>query len=174
MPTTLTASKAKIDSTLIGSYNVNDLRKTLYFQNNNGVYSFRGSMSGAPIFSGLATDEIYLIQAECKARKGDISGAMTDLNAILIKRWRNNTFVPYSAATPAEALNKVLEERRKELVFRCIRFSDIKRLNKDGANIIIRRKLNGVEYVLQPNSKRYALEIPQDVIEITGMAQNER
>jgi hypothetical protein len=53
-----------------------------------------------------------------------------------------------------------------------LRWMDLKRLNKIGANITITRTLNGKTYTLVPNSPRYAIELPPVVIGLTGMPQN--
>jgi hypothetical protein len=169
-------SRAKIDSSLYQSYSTNDLRKQLYFKNNNnGSYAFKGSYDGTSLlFSGVAVDEVYLIRAECLARTGNTTAALNDLNTVLEKRWKKGTFIPFTASTPGEALTLILTERRKELLFRGLRWSDIKRLNKEGASITLKRILNGQSFTLQPNDPRYALPIPEDIIELTGMPQNAR
>ena len=109
-------------------------------------------------------------------RLGSINAAMDDLNALIIKRWKNNgTFVPFTAATANEALAKVLKERRKELIFRGLRWTDLRRLNKDPRfAITLTRNLNGVVYTLPPNDDRYTLPIPDQEIKISGIAQNPR
>ena len=172
----LYSSNARIDSNLYNSYGLNDLRRTLFFKsNNNGSYAFKGSYEGGDnLFSGLATDEIYLIRAECKARTGDKVAAMSDLNTLLAKRYKAGLFVPLTAVDAATALSIILNERRKELFFRCLRWADIKRLNKEGANITLQRNINGQLYTLPPNDPRYALPIPEDIINLSGMQQNPR
>lgn len=168
----------KIDSTLIRSYADNDLRKTLYFkENSDGSYSFRGSycQSGSRLFQGIATDELYLIQAECLARSEKISESMEVLNKLLATRWRSGTFIAFTAENKEEALTIILSERRKELVMRNLRWMDLKRLNKETDHqITIRRMLNKKEYILKPNDPRYALPLPQYIIDLTGMRQNPR
>lgn len=179
---TLNPSIAKVDSILYKSYDSNDLRRTIFFRANNassgGGFAFRGSYNGltsALFFSGLATDEVYLIRAECNARAGKISDALADLNALLIKRWKVNTFVPITAGTVDEALRKILDERRKELIFRTLRWSDLRRLNKDGRfKKDLYRKINGTTYSLPANDLRYTLLIPQDVMNQTNFKQNPR
>jgi hypothetical protein len=76
--------------------------------------------------------------------------------------------------TAAAALDTVLAERRKELAFRGIRWSDLRRLNQEDWNITLTRNLNGTPYTLPPNSKLYTLPIPPDVIQESGIAQNPR
>lgn len=175
-PASINSSRAKIDSSLYRSYAANDMRKLLYFRNNNnGSFAFKGSYDGTGIpFTGISVAEVYLTRAEASAREGKISAAVKDLNTVLIKRWKTGTFVPLTAATAAEAVTLVLNERRKELLFRGTRWMDIKRLNKEGNGILLMRNLNGTVFSLQPLSPRYALPIPEDVIDLTGMQQNPR
>lgn len=169
-------SKAKIIPELLQMYNENDLRKKLFFSKNaDGSYSFKGSYEGsANLFSGLSTDEVYLMRAECLARVGKVQEAMNDLNTLLQKRWKSGTFITLTASNPQEALTIILNERRKELLMRGLRWMDLKRLNKEGANITITRHLNNTVYVLPAEDLRYALPIPEDVIALTGMMQNPR
>jgi len=97
----------------------------------------------------------------------------TGLKYLLIKRWKNTIpYVPVTAITIPEAVSKILIERRKELYMRGLRWMDIKRLNKEGNNIILTRKIAGQFYTLQPGANYYALPIPIDIIEQTGIQQN--
>lgn len=165
-----------VDSLLYRSYAVNDLRRDLfYFLNADKLPNTKGSYNGTVFpFSGLATDEVYLIRAECFARAENVVAAMNDLNVLLLNRWKTGTFIPFTATTASEALQKILEERRKELAFRGLRWTDLRRLNKEGANITLRRNLNGQPFQLLPGERRYVLPIPPDVINLTGMEQNPR
>lgn len=165
---------ARIDSLLYESYDSNDLRKSIYFRTNaDGSHGFKAAYENAnQFYNGLATDEIYLTRAECLAREGDVANAMKDLNKLLINRWKTGTFVPYTADNSSDALNKILLERRKELFYRMLRFTDIKRLNKEGTNITLKRFIGGKTYILPPNDSRYALPIPDLVIQRSGMQQN--
>lgn len=63
-PSPLSQSKAKVDSLLYTSYDANDLRKSLFFKiNSDGSHAFKGSYThNAALFTGIATDEIYLIR----------------------------------------------------------------------------------------------------------------
>lgn len=169
----------RCDSLLFNSYHINDLRRAAFFKSNgSGTYGFKGNYDGttsSAYFNGPAVDEIYFIRAECLARRGDISNALQDLDAVLSQRWKTGTFSSSAASTPEEALELILEERRKELVMRSIRWFDLRRLNKELRYAkTLKRKLNGVEYILPPNSPRYTHYIPLDVISITAMPQNDR
>lgn len=173
---------SKIDSTLINMYDSNDLRKQVYFRNNgatnSGPYIFQGSFHGTnnslTIFNGLTTSELLLTRAECAARRGDANNALSDLNALLITRWKAGTFINITATDAADALAKILVERRKELVFRGLRWTDIRRLNVAGANISLKRVLGGTEQTLPPNDLRSVMLIPWEEVNRSGIAQNPR
>lgn len=170
----LNYATAKIDSSLYKSFIQNDLRKKILFRDNdNATFGFKGNYSGTiNLFSGIATNETYLMQAEYFARTGLIDSAMFVLNKLLEKRFVVNRFIPLKAGNMRQALDYIHEERRKELMMRGLRWMDVKRLNKEGANIRLKRIVNGQLYELLPNDPRYALPIPEDVIEMTGMEQN--
>lgn len=178
----LSTANWRVDSLLYASYSANDLRKILFFKLNGtapgNYYGFKGnyeSSSSGNVFNGLATDEIYLIRAECNARQNNKDAALADLNTLLIKRWKTGTFVPYTATTPDDALVKILTERRKELVCRALRWFDLRRLNKDNrfAKTLV-RLIGGQLFQLPPNDLRYTQYIPQNVIDLTGIQQNTR
>lgn len=176
-------ARTKVDSVLFNSYHTNDLRKTVFFRNNNnGTYTFKATytgQTGGSIFHGLATDEIYLVRAEAFARSGNTAEAMNDLNTLLIKRWKTGTFIPFSASTPQQALDLILLERRKQLCFRGLRWTDLRRLNKDPryAQTLTRVLDNGTSvetYTLAPNDPRYTFMIPEEAIILGGIPQNPR
>lgn len=169
------ARPSNVDTTLYASYAANDLRKSLFFTLSGSLVKFRGSYRGSFLLSGsIAVDEVYLTRAECYARKGNISAALSDLNTLLINRWKSGTFVPVTATDATDALNKILTERRKELIFRGIRWTDIRRLNDEGYNISISRNLNGQFYNLQAKSNRFVWPIPVQEIQSSGIEQNSR
>jgi starch-binding outer membrane protein, SusD/RagB family len=166
----------RVDSVLYNSYEENDLRKKVFFNSNNdGSYGFKGSYDGSYfLFCGITTGELYLTRAECYARAGNITAAMDDLNALFQKRFKTGTFTRQTAASKEEALDKVLAERRKELLLRDLRWMDIKRLNLEGYTIILKRVLDTKIVELVPNDPKYALPLPATVIAMTGMPQNPR
>ena len=175
----LVPSKAKIDSSLFASYAVNDLRKTIYFKSNgNGSYAFKGNYDGAQssvIFSGLTSDEVWLTSAECYARAGNTSAALSALNTLLVTRWKKGTFLPFTAPDSQTALSLILTERKKELVYRGTRWTDLRRLNRETAfATTLKRTLGQQVYQLPPGDPRYAFLIPQEVITLSGIAQNAR
>ncbi len=169
------ASRISVDSNLYASYAATDKRRTAFFRLNAGRLIFRGSYDGSAIyFNGLATDELMLMAAECEARLGNKEPALDFLNQLLVKRYQTGSFVPLAAATAEEALQLVLQERRKELTFRGIRWSDLRRLNTLGSSIILTRNMNGEIVTLPPNSPLYVLPVPDIVIRLSGIEQNPR
>lgn len=172
-----TARLSYVDTTLYNSYQNNDLRKNLFFNKVSDQHGFRGSYSSSLYpFSGIATNEIYLIRSEAAARTGQISKAMNDLNTLLQKRWKTGTYIPMSALDETDALQKILTERRKELpVTGNIRWEDLRRLNRDTRFAkTITHIINGQTYTLAPNDKKYVLPIPDDEIRLSGIPQNIR
>ncbi|MBB6128612.1 RagB/SusD family nutrient uptake outer membrane protein [Mucilaginibacter lappiensis] len=169
-------SRLIIDTTLYNTYNTNDLRLKLFFKVSSGVNTYKGSYSSSStFFNGLTTDELYLIRAECYARLNNKDAALSDLNTLLVNRWKTGTFVPYSAASADEALKIILQERRKELIYRGLRWTDLRRLNQDSRfAAILQRNLNGIIYTLPPNDPKYVLPIPDLVIQLSGIEQNSR
>jgi hypothetical protein len=176
-PLILANTRAVMDSNLYRSYDANDLRKTLFFKSNgNGTFAFRGSYNqSANLFTGVTTGEMYLVNAECLARKGQVTGAMAALNTFLATRWKTGSFVAFAASGPLAALKFILAERRKETIFRDLRWMDLKRLNREpDFQTTLYRRINGKDYSLPPGDNRYALPIPASVIAMSGMQQNPR
>src|SRR5690606_22868274 len=166
-----------VDTNLIELYHEDDLRLSIFFLKNSiGNYNVKRGYAGGGSypFTGLAVDEVYLIKSECMARRNDAQGAMSFLNALLTNRYKTNSYVPMVVSSATEALEKILLERRKELVWRALRWSDLKRLNRDGANITLTRLIGGEEFILPPNSSLYVFPIPDDETLLSGIQQNNR
>lgn len=180
-PSALLASRAKVDTNLFRQYEENDLRKTAFFINNaDGSKAFKGNYTGlnnASLFSGIAVDEIYLIRAEALARLGNVNEALNDLNTLLRTRYKkiNNTstFTDKTATDATAALTIILTERRKQLLYRGLRWADLKRLNLEPAfAVTLVRTINNTRYELLPNSNRYQLQIDGEAIRLSTMEQN--
>lgn len=170
-------TQVTVNPELIKMYDINDLRLSVYFAKNpntNQLYVRRGYYPVIVPFTGLATDEIYLIKAECLARRNQQQQALDWLNSLLVKRFTANKYTTLTIEDAPNTLQTILDERRKELVWRTLRWSDLKRLNKEGANISLSRSLNGVIYTLPPNDPRYVFPIPDDEIALSGIQQNIR
>lgn len=168
----------QIDNSLYNSYSSNDLRKTVCFTENatDKTAVFKGFYTATyNAFNGLATDEVYFIRAECYARQGKTDLGLADLNTVLVKRYKTNTYVPYTLAGVSDALALILRERRKELIFRNLRWTDLRRLNQDPRFAkTVTHMLNGVSYQLLPNDIKYALPLPELEVRENNLEQNER
>lgn len=167
----------KIDTVLYHNYSEHDFRKKLFFElNTDGSYYFKGSYMGSRgLFMGLTVADVYLNAIEALIRIDRIEESKTYLSTFLKNRYAEGHVPALANKNKDQMLKFVLDERRKEFVMRDSRWSDIKRLNKvDGDKIIPTRMLNGEKMVLQANDNRYALPLPAEIIEITGMLQNPR
>lgn len=170
-----------VDSSLIKTYSPSDLRLNVFFRKNDdpiGTYGFRGNYSNNLItfFMGFTTAEVYLIKAEAAARIGKENEARIAINTLLKSRWNKDAAYQEIVEVDAEPLLRIiLNERRKELVFRGRRWADLKRLNLDPRfQTTLRRVIKGVEYKLMPNSLLYAYRIPETVVELAKIPQNKR
>jgi len=127
----------------------------------------------------LTIPEVLLIRAESNARLGNIQNAMNDLNYLRLHRFTTTDpeIVNLSASSVEEALQHTLDERRRELCFRGVRFFDIKRLNAvDNANIgITRLDLDGTEVSMPAGDFRWAMPIPPlEILLDPSIQQNPR
>jgi tetratricopeptide (TPR) repeat protein len=171
---------SNVDTSLYKSYDNNDLRKQLFFRakSTEPGYGFFGGyydLSPMQVFDGLTTAELYLIRAEANSKNGNKDNALSDLNYLMTNRW--NAAVPYptiTASSASEALQKVRVERRKELIFRGLRWSDLRRYNLEDSTISLRRIYSGTQYTLPPNDNRWVMLIPQEEITRSGIVQNPR
>lgn len=156
---------AVVELALYNSYEPDDLRKQIFFEKTSRGYRFRGNYTGSPQnFSGIATDEIYFIRAESYVRSGEIEKALNDVNTVLKSRWKKDTFIPFVSDNPEMVLQWILRERRKELLFRGLRWTDIRRLNIEGHNISLSREVNGQKYALPANDERWTWPFPDEVM----------
>lgn len=148
----------------------------------NFTYYIGGTDTEYPLWApyiyanmAMATPEMYLIAAECEARIGDKDKAVDYINTLRDNRIIDN--VHLTVADNKEALRLVLDERRREMpLLGCTRLIDLKRLNREPefAKTIV-HEVNGVEYKLEPNSPKYVLPIPPNVLRFNpDMTINER
>jgi hypothetical protein len=175
--TNITSSQLTyVEPGLLASYSSNDLRKSLFFKRGvNDLRNFFGSYSGSNLmFSGLSTNELLLTKAECEARRNNFSLAAEVLDGLLQKRYVTGTF-EMPEISNENLLSYILDEREKELVFRGIRWTDLRRLNKEpGFEKTLTRTVNGETYNLLPNDPRWVYEIPHVEIALSNIQQNQR
>ena len=106
--------------------------------------------------------EAFLILAEAQYNLGDIAGANTTLNKLVINRDPSKVY----ASTGAQVLTDILDERAKEFAFEGYRFWDLMRLNKtfvkpqaqDAANLI------STSVSVAPGNANRLFPIPNDEI----------
>lgn len=155
----------------------NDDMRTLLFTgtNNNGVIWL--APSGWANF-GITFQEMYLSKAEALARDNNKDGAMAIVNELRKKRIKPAAWTALSAATPEQALQLVLAERRRELAFGGLRWMDMKRLDQEGRMPEVKRvnrTTQAVEATLPPHGEGYVFEIPARVQQFNpGMQLNNR
>lgn len=172
------SSKVYGSDELISLFSEDDMRLQVYFTKN-----FRNIPTDKYVWApylranlAVSSPEIYLIAAECEAREGSIERAIALINKLRDNRIKNNTDIV--ATDRNDALQKVLEERRRELAMSSmVRYIDLKRLNQDSqfAKTVTHVTSEGT-FTLEPNSPLYVLPIPAKVMRFNknSMQQNER
>lgn len=111
---------------LIAAHEAGDVRRTVYvttsgrpqcrkWQGEKGAF-----VENIPL---IRESEMYLIQAESRARQNNDAGAQTAINII-----RSNRGLANTALTGAALITLIMNERRVELAFEGHRFYDLKRL----------------------------------------------
>ena len=172
------SSKVFGSDELISLFSEDDMRLQVYFTKN-----FRNIPTDKYVWApylranlAVSSPEIYLIAAECEAREGSVERAMSLINKLRDNRIKNNTHLV--AIDRSDALQKVLEERRRELAMSgMVRYIDLKRLNKESqfAKTVTHVTGEGT-FSLEPNSPLYVLPIPAKVMRFNknSMQQNER
>lgn len=165
------------DEELLKTYDTGDVRKKVYFQESSDQRMvFRASYAGGfSTFTGLSTAELWLMRAETRARAGQTQPALEDLNHLRLNRYSADGYKAATANTADEALALIVKERRKEFVFRGIRWEDLRRFNKETRFAkTLKRTAFGKEYQLPPNDPRYVWPIPDNEVELSGLQQNPR
>ncbi|MCL5246137.1 RagB/SusD family nutrient uptake outer membrane protein [Cellulophaga sp. 20_2_10] len=158
------------------------------------AYSYPGYIFffKSDILSGPSVPEMLLIKAECQVRQGSWADGIQTAN--ILRGYRIDASAPanirdLSATSEADALTKVLEERRREMPF-VHRWYDIRRYNNNEVttdDVIMSRTFypytggsilgaeSPINYTLDKNSRRFARPIPEtDIIASGGtLKQNE-
>jgi tetratricopeptide (TPR) repeat protein len=126
---------------------------------------------------GTSVAEMMLIKAECLARTDKYEDAMDVITALRTKRYESDAVTNgehvATANNKAEAIQLILDERRREFATKGMRFHTIKRVNAlENANISLNRNGNTWE----ANSPKWALPISRKIVETSNgqIKQNER
>ncbi|WP_025146477.1 RagB/SusD family nutrient uptake outer membrane protein [Pedobacter jeongneungensis] len=127
-----------------------------------GRYFYRERAIGETRNVGPSVPEMILIKAEAFARNGDAANAMLWVNNLRIKRFKSADYVALTASNGADALVKVIEERRREFFGRMLRWWDMRRLkNEVPFQRTYTRNYGASTYTLAPNSDRYVFPIAE-------------
>ncbi|KAB1068152.1 RagB/SusD family nutrient uptake outer membrane protein [Tamlana haliotis] len=158
---------------LLDLYDPNDIRNMFFI---DGWFSRSGvttntwtsymDLGPGTSLAGPGVAEMYLTRAECKARDNDITGAMADVEMVRVNRFKPADYVALPIpSTVKETVEEIIDERRREDPFE-YRFMDIKRLNNDDLtdSIILTRVVNGETVTIQPDDRRYARPIGNEII----------
>lgn len=155
---------AFIDPKLAGSYETADLRRRLFFANSAGFLSFKGNYTGrSEVFTGIALDEVLLNLAEANVRQGSVSQGLVYLNQLL--RNRIQSFKDLEISDPNLALSSVLDHRRKSLVFRGLRWMDLKRFSANDSKVmVLERTVGGEKVTFETRPENMQVFIPSNEI----------
>lgn len=191
----LTYVYGMISPELVQLFGDSDLRLNLFFKTKGNSPSFFDEGSGAALWDssigytkffystvGLRTAEVYLIKAEAEARLGQTEASTATLNQLRSKRIEGSRAVLTTPSTEQEAMQNVIDERRRELLFGFHRFWDLKRFNTEPAYQktltrtfpLVDANVEHRTYTLAPDSKLYIIPFPVDVREKNpNMTNNE-
>jgi hypothetical protein len=176
-PNVMNEVNGNIANELYELYDNHDIRKRAYFNTNKmGGYYFRGSYTGGDVlFAGITVAEVLLIKAETAARLEDFQSSLASINLLRINRFESGYFVPFQFQNKDHLIEEILLERRRELIYRGLRWYDLKRLNvSQEYSKDMSREINGAMYYLNAKDKRYVFPIPADAVFLGGIPQNDR
>lgn len=170
-----TFSAPQLSQAILDLLGTKDLRYQLFVKQGASFYpSFTGlgfwsreKYSGSPDkpAAGLSVNETWLIKAECLARAGKKDDAVNMLNTLRKLRFLPADYAGLTATTAAEALQLVVDERRREFFGSGLRWFDQRRLNKDPQFAkTVTRSFDGATYTLEPNSTGYVFPLANILI----------
>ena len=148
------------DAHFMSRWKIRTMAGNTYYNPNMGGYFNRG---------GLTTTEVYLIQAECLARTGNVAGAMDVLNKVRQKRILPEYYQPLAASSADEAIDMIIKVKGDALVQTIIPFCDARRLNLEPAHARTLTKVeNGQQYTLSPSSHMWVMPFPMGAVKNSG------
>jgi starch-binding outer membrane protein, SusD/RagB family len=141
-----------------------------------GKYSGPASNYGQADIKYLRVSEMHLILAEALALKvtPDLTASATALNTLRAARRTAPTALPnQSFIDQNDAVDKILDERIRELSYEGHRFFDLKRHNKPVSRLASDVLLNTFAQNLIAGDYRFTLPIPQGAIDVNkNLVQN--
>ena len=148
------------DAHFMSRWKIRTMAGSTYYNPNMGGYFNRG---------GLTTTEVYLIQAECLARTGNVAGAMDVLNTVRHKRILPEYYQPLAASSADVAIDMIIKVKGDALVQTIIPFCDARRLNLEPAHARTLTKVeNGQQYSLSPSSHMWVMPFPLGAVKNAG------
>jgi len=171
---------AAINPELVALYNAADLRLQMWLGQSvflQGYQYVRPNFTYQGTYVGVKVPEIILNRAEVYARGGNLSKTVEMLNVLRAKRFASADYVALKESDiAADALQSVINERRREFVGTDLRWYDMRRLTLDGGYYkAVSRTYKGVTYTLEANSPRFVYPIEQEVLNLNPeIGQNPR
>lgn len=130
----------------------------------------------ADLVYSINVPEMMLISAEAEARAGQIAPALKLLNDLRKKRFKPADYADLTAATADDALRLVIDERRRELFGKGLRWFDMRRLDSDSRfRKTYTRANTAATYKLEAGSNIFVQQIPGKVMLLNpGILPNPR
>ncbi len=167
----------------------NDLRyKFCVIQNFGKRYNYPVNVCGYAMWNDRAPQaptvpEMLLTKAECQARMGNWQDALNTVNILRAKRMVPGPNANLTASSQQEAVEKIIDERTRELNF-STRWFDMRRLNNNETTyddfVVVRKyfpynnslvfdtKADLVEYKLEVKDRKYAFPILESEIVLSN------
>lgn len=126
--------------------------------------------------SGMRLSEVYLMLAECYARKGmpdDIAKAMTYLETLRAKRMVPGRYAHLNTTDASEALRFVREERKRELFLTYNGFFDMRRFCCEFGESVT-KEFEGKTYTISSTSHLLTYPFPLKAMQNSNLRQNSR
>lgn len=181
------APTLSLNPELLALFEPGDLRATLFTVDGSAFpwAPFQGKaynkhriiLANAKITNGPTLPEMMLIKAEALARdNGRFAEAVAVLNSLRSKRFEDSAYKPLQIMDQQAILKLVINERRKELMGKGLRWFDQKRLAAEPGFVNTQtRTYKGESFTLAPNSNRYVMPIASKYIVLNPeIVQNPR
>ena len=131
--------------------------------------------------AGMRLSEVYLIVAECYARKGDKEKALHYLNELRKMRMKPGTYRDLEATDAEKAFQLVRDERKRELLLTANGFFDMRRFCAEFNETLTKEyvmknsttgEITTKTYTLRPDSPLLIWPFPKNAIETSNLTQN--